>query len=80
MKKSKTSRAGEPAGKSPQSKPNPPQRLLVYTSRRLLTEKSSVTMRSFLLGEQTDTLTVHAIMATVFTTGIQGHNPCGLND
>ena len=71
MKKRKLSPVGEPA---------PSQRLLVFTSRRLLTEKSSATVNAFLLGEQMETLTVHTIMATVFTTGIQGHNHCGLND
>jgi len=67
MKKSKTSPVGEPASAPLQHKPSPPQHMLVYTSRRLLTEKSSVTMHSILLGEQTETLTVHAIMATTIT-------------
>jgi hypothetical protein len=62
MKKSKTPRVGKPAGKLPQLKPNPPQRMLVFSSRRLLAEKSSVTANSFLLGEQTETLIIRTTM------------------
>jgi len=79
MKKRKTSQVGEPAGTQSQSKPNPPQRMLVYTARLLLTEKSSVMVNSFLLGEQTETLTIRATMATLITAGIQGHSHRGLN-
>jgi hypothetical protein len=62
MKKRKTSQVKGPAGKSPQGKPHPSQRLLVYSSRLLLTEKSSITVNSFLLGEQTETLIIRATM------------------
>jgi hypothetical protein len=80
MKKSKTSQVGELASTLSQLKQNPPQRMLVFASRRLLTEKSSVTVNSFLLGEQTETLTIRATVATVITAGIQGHSHRGLND
>jgi hypothetical protein len=62
MKKRKTSQVKRPASKLPQSKPNPPQRMLVYTTRLLLTEKSSITDGSFLLGEQTETLIIGATL------------------
>jgi hypothetical protein len=62
MKKSKTSQVKGPAGKLPPNKPNPPQRMLVYTARLLLTEKSSITVNSFLLGEQVETLSIRATM------------------
>jgi len=35
---------------------------LVFSSRRLLAEKSSVTANSFLLGEQTETLIIRTTM------------------
>ena len=54
--------------------------MLVYASRRLLTEKSPVAVHSFLLGKQTETLTIRATMATVLTEEIQDHSHCGLND
>jgi hypothetical protein len=36
--------------------------MLVYTARLLLTEKSSITVNSFLLGEQTETLIIDATL------------------
>jgi len=54
--------------------------MLVFSSRRLLTEKSSITVNPFLLDERTETLTIHATMTTVLTAGIQGHSHFGLND
>ena len=80
MKKSKLSPVEEPASAPLQHKPSPSQRMLVYASRRLLTEKSPVAVHSFLLGKQTETLTIRATMATVLTEEIQDHSHCGLND
>jgi hypothetical protein len=80
MKKSKTSQVGESAGTPSQSKPNPPQRMLDFSSRRLLTEKSLITVNPFLLDVATETLTIRAATLTTTITENPYYNHCGLND
>jgi hypothetical protein len=80
MKKSKITQVGEPAGTLPQNIPNPSQRMLAFSSRRLLTEKSSFTTNPFLLDVKMETLTIRATMQTTIMTEIPSYNHCGLND
>jgi hypothetical protein len=78
MSKSNLSRTREPAGTLHQRKQNPSQRMLVFSSQRLLTEKCSVTVNPFLLDAETETLTVRATLMTVIMKNIPGYGYPGL--
>jgi len=52
--------------------------MLVFSSQRLLTEKSSVTVNPFLLDAETETLTVRATLMTVIMKNIPGYGYHGL--
>ena len=54
--------------------------MLVFSSRRLLPEKSSVTVNSFLLDGDTETLTVRATLMTLIMKNIPGYGYHGLGD
>jgi len=80
MKKGNLSQTRKPSGTVLQRKQNPPQRMLVFSSRRLLPEKSSVTINSFLLDGDTEALTVRANLMTVIMKNIPGYGYHGLGD
>jgi hypothetical protein len=79
MKKSSRLQTGEPAGTPHKHKPNPPQLLLVFSSRRLLTEKSSVPVHPFLLEGEKEILTIRATVMTVIMKNIQGYDYPGFD-
>jgi hypothetical protein len=80
MSKSNHSQTGEPAGMRHQLKQNPPQRRLDFSSRRLLTWNSSVTVNSCLGDREAETLTIRATMMTAIMKNIPGYGYPGLND
>jgi hypothetical protein len=80
MNERKTSRVVEPACALPQRKPNPTQHMLVFSTRRLLTEKSSVTVNPFLLDVETETLTLRATKVTTIMAEIPGYLHFGINE
>jgi hypothetical protein len=53
---------------------------LIFTSRLLLTEKSSATRDAFSSGLGTETLTIRATMVTRTLKEIRGYNHYGIND
>jgi len=53
---------------------------LVFTSRLLLTEKSSASINPFALAASTETLTIRATMVTAILKEIQGYSHYGIND
>ena len=57
-----------------------PPLALVFTSRRLLTEKSSVTANTHSLAVRTETHTLRATMLTATLNGIPGFNRPVIND
>ena len=54
--------------------------MLVFSTRRLLTEESSVTRHPFLFDEETETLAVRATTVTTIMTEIPGYRHCGINE
>ena len=62
--------------------PTPPAMplALVYSSRLLLTEKSSATAYEISLVVRTEALTIRASMVTATLKGIRGYRHVGIND
>jgi len=80
MEKTKISSGREPGGSTLQNRPSPPQIMLSFTARRLLTEKSSVKVNASLLDAETERLTMSAAFVAAVTTEIRGYSHYGLND
>jgi hypothetical protein len=53
---------------------------LVFTSRRLLTETSSLTSRPFTWAVRTESLTLRASMVTATLKKIPGYGHCAIHD
>ena len=63
------------------SRPDPAMPLaLVYSSRRLLTEKSSDTAYVFSLVARVETLAIRASVVTATLKGIPGYSHTGISD
>jgi len=80
MNERKISRVAEPSSAQLQRKSIPAQHMLVFSTRRLLTEESSVTRHPFLFDEETETLAVRATTVTTIMTEIPGYRHCGINE
>jgi hypothetical protein len=80
MKESKISQVIEPVNAPSQRKPNPTQSMLAFSSRRLLTEKSSVTSYPSLSNVEMETLTIRANMVTAIMKEIPYYNHYRIND
>jgi hypothetical protein len=80
MNERKISRVAEPASALSQRKPKPAQHMLVFSMRRLLTEKSSVAVNPFLLDVETETLTLRATVVTTIMAEIPGYRHFGINE
>jgi hypothetical protein len=53
---------------------------LIFTSRLLLTEKSSVTDDGFALSMRTENIAIRATLLTPFPKEARGYNHFGIND
>ena len=80
MKESKISQVMEPVNAPSQCKPNPNQSMLAFSSRRLLTEKSSVTVNPFLSNVEMETLTLRATTVTTIMAEIPGYRHFRINE
>jgi hypothetical protein len=80
MNKRKILQVMEPVNAPSQRKPKPAQHMLAFSSRRLLTEKSSVAVNPFLLDVETETLTLRATTVTTIMTEIPGYRHLGINE
>jgi hypothetical protein len=78
--KNRISKVAEPAGAAPQLKPPANQKMLIFSARRLLTEKCSITVSSFRLDEQPVAIMIQARMETGLMNGVSGYSHYGIND
>jgi len=68
----------KPASTRSQPEPVPQQRLLLFLSRRQLTEKSSASPMFFDM--KTEEFMTHTAMMSALAKAIPGNRYCGLND
>jgi hypothetical protein len=80
MKKNRISQGGKPVSASRQQKQNLRQPMLGFSSRLLLTEKSSAKVNPLILDVQMETLIICTTMVTGFMKEIPGYSHSGIND